>query len=519
MSTNGAYVFTATDDGGGGNGAVDVFARAADGSLSTIGCVAATSGIETHCGSASPALAGAGSLAVSPGGYVFVGGAQAVASFKLDQARGGLVASGCIGDAAGCTSAGDLAGADDSPSSLALSPDGSTLYVAAHLSGEVVEFGVAGGSLVPLGCVAGGAGAGCGTPVSAVCAPTGVAVSGDGADVYALDGCSNALLTFARGAGGTLMYQGCLADTIAAASCAATGPGLDGPLALTITPDDSQVIVTGQARDSVATFARTPNLAPKVSISSPSGGATYVVGQVVPASYACTRVSGGAPVALCAGTVVNAGAIDTTRAGTHTFTVTATDIAGLQTKATVTYTVLAIGTPGSVGGSGGGGAGGSGSGGGSGAGGSGAGSTGSGGGGSGGGRSGGSGTTGTTASAHPGARLTLRGFTESRSRFAERRGAGAVPAGTVFRFIVSRPATVTLTFTARRGRRAVVLGRLVLHARTGANGVAFRGRLAGALLAAGRYAVTPVARAKNAHRASAPPLRFTIVQAPRGAAR
>ncbi len=519
VSANGAYVLTATDDGGGGNGAVDVFARAADGALSTIGCVAASGGIESHCGSESPALAGAGSLAVSSSGNVFVGGSQAVASFKLQQPSGTLVASGCIGDAAGCTSSGDLAGADASPSGVALSPDGTTLYVAAHASGEIVELDVAGGALLRLGCVAGTAGAGCGTPVTAVCAPTGVAVSGDGADVYTLDGCSNALLTFARAAGGTLVYQGCLADTITAASCAATGPGLDSPLALAITPDDSQVIVTGQARDSVAAFTRTPNLAPEVSISSPSNGATYIVGQAVSASYACTRVSGGAPIALCAGTVANAGEVDTTRAGTRTFTVTATDISGLQTKVSVTYTVLAIGTPGSVGGVGGGGSGGSsGGGGGSSGGGGGRAGGGSGAGGSGG--SGGGGASGTTASAHPGARLTLRRFTESHNLFAESRvgGAGGVPAGTVFSFVLSRPATVTLTFTARQGRHTVIIGRRVLHAHAGANGVAFRGRLAGALLAAGRYAVRAVARAKGASRASAPPLRFTIVTGAQGTA-
>jgi sugar lactone lactonase YvrE len=483
VSTDGQYVYTATDAGGGGNGAVDVFARAADGTLSPVGCIAATGGTESHCSSESPAVAGAGALAVG-NGVLYVGGSQAVASFTI-HTGGGLTAGPCIGSATGCTADANLVGADASPDSLALSPDGATLYVSARGTGELAEFSASAGSLRIAGCVAGSAGAGCGTTVSALCGPTGLAVSGDGADLYVLDGCSNALLTFARGAGGTLAYQGCLADTVAAASCAASGPGLDGPLALAITPDDSQVLVSGQARDSVAAFTRTPSLAPHVAISAPGNGATYVVGQPVAASYACTRATGGAPISACTGNLATGAALDTSHAGTYSFTVTATDIAGLQTKVTVTYTVIAIGAPGSVGSLGGSSAGG--------------GSSGSNG-----------GATGSAAAAGSRTSLTIRGFRETRRRFGDLRGRG-VPVGTVFTFHLSRSATVTLTFSKRLGSRTKILGRIVLGTSGGSQYISFTGRVAGSRLTAGRYSVIVTARARGAHRAASAPLHFTIL--------
>lgn len=479
VSPDGNFVYTATDDGGGPNGAIDEFARSEYGSLTGIGCVDATGGTESGCSSQSPAIVAAGSLAISSAGYLFAGSAGGVASFKIG-GRGTLSSAGCIGTGTGCTSGRSLTGANASPNALALSPDGTSLYVAAHDSGAIGELGVSNGALTELACVGAVGTSGCGASASPVCAPTGLAVSGDGADLYVLDGCSQTLTTFARAQSGAIAYQSCLASAVSTSSCAASGPGLGAPVGLAITPDDSQVIVTGQEKDSVAAFGRTAAVAAQISISSPGNGGTYVVGQSVHASYSCARVPGGDPVAACIGSLANGATISTTTAGHKTFTVTATDVAGLQTKETVSYTVVAVGTPGTAGGEGGGG---------------------------------GGGATTAGAGGH-GSGMSVRRFLQAHGRWSEQRSKGrhATPYGTVFSFVLSRAATVTLTFTVRSHRRTVTAGKVVVHGRAGANEVAFFGRVGTkAQLAQGTYSVTLTATAAGGRHARVSGLTFTIV--------
>jgi DNA-binding beta-propeller fold protein YncE len=518
VSPDGDEVYTATDDGGGPNGAIDAFARAANGSLTAIGCVDAAGGTESGCATQSPAIVAAGSLAISPAGYLFAGAGDAVASFKI-AANGALSTVGCIGGVSGCVSHDDLEGANGSPDALALAPDGSTLYVAAHGSATIDELSTTNGALGSLGCVGASASSGCGATVAPVCGPTGLAVSGDGNDLYALDSCSDTLMTFARAASGAISYQGCLSDTISTYSCGSSGPGLNGPLGLAITPDGSQVLVTGQEKDSVAAFARAAAVAATITISSPADGDTYVVGQSLRASYTCARVAGGDPVSSCAGTLADGATIDTSTAGRRTFTVTATDVAGLLTKQTVSYTVVGVGTPGSAGGEGAGtsavGGGAAGGGGAGGAGGSGSGARGAGGSGGGGGaaRGAGSGALGGVASAG-GSGLSVRRFAQSRGRWSEQRGhgRGAVPYGTAFSFVLSRSASVTLTFTTRVGRKTVAAGAVSARGRPGANQVGFYGRVATkAWLAPGTYAVALTATVAGRRPIRASGLTFTIV--------
>ena len=81
---------------------------------------------------------------------------------------------------------------------------------------------------------------------------------------------------------------------------------------------------------------------PTASITAPANGATFAVGQVVPASYACTAGVDGTlkpGSAGCAGSVPDGAAIDTAAPGVHTFTVSATDTDGRMSAATSQYTV------------------------------------------------------------------------------------------------------------------------------------------------------------------------------------
>ena len=77
---------------------------------------------------------------------------------------------------------------------------------------------------------------------------------------------------------------------------------------------------------------------PTISITSPAAGAVFSVGQVVLADYACADEVGGSGVASCDGPVADGATVDTSL-GTHTFTVSASDVAGNGASASTSYVV------------------------------------------------------------------------------------------------------------------------------------------------------------------------------------
>jgi hypothetical protein len=79
--------------------------------------------------------------------------------------------------------------------------------------------------------------------------------------------------------------------------------------------------------------------APRITITSPTSGSTYLEGQVVTANYGCTDL-GGSGVATCVGTVATLSAINTSAVGSHSFSVSASDKAGNVSSTTVHYTVV-----------------------------------------------------------------------------------------------------------------------------------------------------------------------------------
>jgi hypothetical protein len=82
--------------------------------------------------------------------------------------------------------------------------------------------------------------------------------------------------------------------------------------------------------------------APTITIVTPGAGATYKVGEVVPASYACTD---NVELAGCTGPVAHGSAIDTAQVGPHTFSVTARDTAGNSIREDRTYSVEPVTAP------------------------------------------------------------------------------------------------------------------------------------------------------------------------------
>ncbi len=78
---------------------------------------------------------------------------------------------------------------------------------------------------------------------------------------------------------------------------------------------------------------------PVVTIATPRDGARYGQGKRVLAAFSCTEAGSRGFIRSCLGTVANGHTINTSKPGTKSFTVTATDKAGNRVSKTVHYTV------------------------------------------------------------------------------------------------------------------------------------------------------------------------------------
>jgi hypothetical protein len=120
--------------------------------------------------------------------------------------------------------------------------------------------------------------------------------------------------------------------------------GLTSPGSLdTSTAGTHTYTVTATSRDGqtgTASITYTVAAAPSVSITSPAPGAVYRRGEVVDAAYACGEGTGGPGLESCAGVVPTGVAIDTSRPGQQTFTVTAISRDGQRTIQSIDYTIV-----------------------------------------------------------------------------------------------------------------------------------------------------------------------------------
>ena len=239
VSPDGASVFVASASGN----SLTSFRRAAAGGL-----------VLDNSFTSSVRLTGASGVTVSPdGASVYVAARTAGTINHLTRSAGGglnLVACHSDEPIGGCTSASSLAGAY----SVAVSPDGSSVYAASSVDDAITHFarGPA-GALTFRGCYDNGTtGSGC-TPIGSLDGARDVAVSADGSSVYAVAVDGDALTHFARDAAGALTFRGCFDEDNP--GCTPIG-SLDGARSVDVSPDGASVYVVSVIDDALTIFSR-----------------------------------------------------------------------------------------------------------------------------------------------------------------------------------------------------------------------------------------------------------------------
>lgn len=218
--------------------------------------------LEHHVGDAG--MAGARGVVVSPDGRnVYVAGASAGAVVTYTRAADGtLTYLGCVKDVGAAVVCADAAEGLSAPQYLAVSPDGKNVYASGGGADNAVvtlNRDPATGALTTGGCWRDtGSAANCGgNNAPALQGAEGVTVSSDGRNVYAVAQGDNSINTFARDAGtGALTYVSCI--SVAPIGCAsAFTTSFSAPRALT-SSTDGKGLYAGVANSGVVAFLRDP---------------------------------------------------------------------------------------------------------------------------------------------------------------------------------------------------------------------------------------------------------------------
>ncbi len=264
VSPNGeaVYVTGFVDD------TVVAFDRApATGAITPVGCVDDDDTVTETCPQSTDGLDNASPVGVSPDGTsVYVGSAQddAITRFSANPTSGALTPVDCIEDVSGgaddCTTL-----ADDgfgSPGSLLVSPDGTDVYVGSFDDASIVRFSrdLGDGELTPQQCVGDDATGVCAIDPNGFADPRSLALSPDGRSLYAGgladDAIANIRLDPATGAF-TADPIVCVEDNDTGVDgCAQATDGLDQPRGVIVSPDGRSVYAAAETDDAVVIFRR-----------------------------------------------------------------------------------------------------------------------------------------------------------------------------------------------------------------------------------------------------------------------
>jgi hypothetical protein len=234
---------------------VALFSRdATSGGLQWVGCASdnATDGRDGTDGACADADALQGpTTVVSDGARIYVGATRSSAVDVLDEV--GLAPLQCVRASAAdshCDEEPALAGAR----SLAVAPGGAQVYVAAAGANAVVilQRDPVSGSLAPGGCVSADGQDGHCADGAALLAPTGIAASPDGRFVYVVASGSSAIASFARdSASGALRQTGCIMARVPGTGSCRRAPSLAGAYALALSADGRDLYVAGRTAGAV----------------------------------------------------------------------------------------------------------------------------------------------------------------------------------------------------------------------------------------------------------------------------
>lgn len=274
VSPDGAHVYVASD--GGLDEVGDAVTRmdrdAQTGSLTFGQCFTQDAAVPANCTLNQVGLAVPSDVALSPNGqtlYVTTAVGNAIVWFTRNTSSGALTRSGCIAQvAAGDCSLSPFGGLGE-PSAVAVSPDGTGVYVTSVLSNSVAHFSRAtNGALMPVACFSSGAtGNTCAVSnLASLASANDVTVSPDGASVYVTGTVdpqpgTDALTAFTRDSTtGALAYQGCFTADAGCGTNQTVGLlQMQGPSGVAVSPDGKSVYVAAILSSAVQSFTRAAN--------------------------------------------------------------------------------------------------------------------------------------------------------------------------------------------------------------------------------------------------------------------